>query len=150
MVHFADTPETLKIFDVGRRSDVEIFPGTKLSPVAERYRRRIEAAYAAVHETHRVDDFDRGIESIAERNSTTFGFVVVYGSYYLQDAGVTHPELTTIARCDRGSTGIWLCSEREIVQFAREAGLLISLDSDGHYDTRTFEKLVQAALDRKP
>jgi hypothetical protein len=44
MVHFADThQQTLKIFDVNRRSQHEIFPGPNLSPVAEAYRRQIKA-----------------------------------------------------------------------------------------------------------
>lgn len=151
MVHFADThQQTLKIFDVNRRSLHEIFPGSNLSPVAEAYKRQIKAIYAHLPANQHDADFDRDIEAVVERGSIRFAFVVGYGSDYLKTSGVAHPTLTTIARCDRGSTGRWSCSEREIGQFAREAGVLASPDADGRYDKRALETLAQTALDRKP
>jgi hypothetical protein len=151
MVHFADThQETLKIFDSGRRRESEIFPGTKLSSIAEGYRRRIRAVYAGLPAHQHDPDFDRTIQLVAERHSTSFAFVVGYGSDYLDGSRVVHPTLTTVARCDRRSTGDWSCSEREIAQSARDAGVSVSADSHGRYDTHTLETLVQAAFDRKP
>jgi hypothetical protein len=150
MVHFADThQETLKIFDLDRRAEVEVFPGPKLSPVAEAYRRQIKTIYARLPANQHEDDFDRSIQFVVERSSTSFAFVAGYGSDYLDGTGVAHPTLTTIARCDRQQAGQWSCSEREIDQFAREIGADVSRDTGGGYDKRTLESLVKAALDRK-
>jgi len=151
MVHFADThQETLKIFDVARRAEFEVFPGSRLSPVAEAYRRQIEQAYARLPANQHVADFDRSIQSVVERDSTSFAFVAEYGSDYLKVSGVAHSTVTTIARCDRQPAGQWSCSERELGQFAREIGAAISRDTHGVYDKRALETLVKAALDRKP
>src|SRR4029450_5998816 len=83
MVHFADThQETLKTFDPGRRREIEIFPGRKLSTTAEAYRRRIKDIYSRMPEVQRTADFDRSIDAVAERDSTSFAFVVAYSSDY--------------------------------------------------------------------
>jgi hypothetical protein len=125
-------------------------PGPKLSPVAEAYRRQIKTTYASLPANQHEADFDRSIQSVAERSSTSFAFVAGYGSDYLDGTGVTHPTLMTIARCDRQPAGQWSCSERELDQFAREVGAVVSRDRYGAYDKRTLETLVTAALDRKP
>jgi hypothetical protein len=151
MVHFADThQETLKMFDVGRRIELEVFPGEKRSPLAEGYRRHIQTIYASLPSVQRDPEFDRSIPSVLERDSKTFAFVVGYGSDYLEGSGVAHQRLTTIGRCDRQSSGEWSCSEDEIAKFARDAKVSISPDSDGRYGQRALETLVRSALDRKP
>ena len=151
MVHFADThQETLKIFDLARRREFEVFPGAGPSPLAEGYRRQIKAVYDRLPDNLRTPDFDRSIRSVVDRHSASFAFVVGYGNMYLEGVGVAYPRLTTIGRCDQGSTGEWSCSEREITEFARDAGLSVSLDSYGGYAAATLDTLVQAAMDRKP
>jgi hypothetical protein len=151
MVHFADThQETLKVFDLERRTEVEVFPGPKLSPLAEAYRRQITAAYARLPKNQHEADFDRSIGSVIERSSTRFAFIVGYSSDYLGGSGVDHPTLTTVAQCDRKPAGPWSCSEREFDQFAREIGADVSRDTRGSYDKRILESVLRAALDRKP
>jgi len=151
MVHFADIhQETLKSFDLGTSAEVEIFPGARLSSIAEAYRRQIKEIYAKIQDNQHLDDFDRSIDSVIERNSMRFAFVVGYRSDYLDGSKVAHPTLSTIARCDRQSGGAWSCSERELEQFAREVGTTVSKNSYGGYDERMLKTLVEAALVREP
>jgi hypothetical protein len=148
MVHFADVhQETLKFFDLTRRTESDVFPGSQLSAVARAYQRKIKAAVArlpADHPAHqRVDDFDRSIQFVTERNATSFGFMVTYRSFSLQNNGVDIPDLMTIARCDRERSGGWSCTERELEQVAREAGVRLDENKE------TIDRLVNAVLDRR-
>ena len=150
MVHFAPMhQETLRFFDAGRRADVEVFPGARLSAVAGDFKKQIDALRAALPADQRAADFDRGLSVVAERESKRFAFIADYNSDYLDAIGVAHPTLTTMVRCARESAGEWSCSERELTQFVRESGQRLSRDANGNYETRTLEALVKAALDGK-
>ncbi len=151
MVHFADShQETLRLFDLGRKEEVEVFPGATLSPLAAAYQRKIRTIYAKLPANQRDPSFDRDIQEVAERDSSAFAFIVGYRSDYLDGSHVDHPRLTTIARCDRRSRGRWSCTEQEIRAFARGIQFSLTPDADGRYTSRDLDALAQAALKRRP
>lgn len=118
LVHFSPFhQETLKLFDLDRRTNVDVFPGTTLSPLAAAYKREVTRVYATVKGSPppHLAGFDRSIDRVEVRGSSRIDFVVRYyvGDYPRSDRG-PFSSLTTVVRCQRLPSRAWSCTEREI------------------------------------
>ena len=152
MRHFAPThAETLWVFDGRSGTPTEIFPGPKLSTLAEEVRRRIVDTVERLPEKEQKEfsesnygppfDFDRTFVSLTVSTSgRTIAFVVDYDNYRLDGfAG-----LETLAVCRQGAVSTWSCQEETIADAARRLGVRVV---DGPVEARraAFEQLAKAA-----